>query len=57
MLNELVIMKNEPRPNNDISYFQAKKVAIESKERDIAGTIDGEPIGIMPTTFKFIEML
>ncbi|MGC2575707.1 MAG: YegS/Rv2252/BmrU family lipid kinase [Candidatus Nitrosopolaris sp.] len=55
MLNEFVIMKNEvvgPRPDNDISYFQAKKVAIESKERDITVTIDGEPIGILPATFQ-----
>jgi diacylglycerol kinase (ATP) len=55
ILDEFVNMKGEAvgsKPDNDISYLQAKKVAIESKERDITVTIDGEPIGILPATFQ-----
>jgi len=38
--------------NNDIYCTQSKKVSIRSKERDITGTVDGEPIGILPGTFQ-----
>ena len=55
MLDGFVNMKSDKgymQENNDIFYMQAKKVSIKSKERNITVTIDGEPIGILPSTFQ-----
>jgi YegS/Rv2252/BmrU family lipid kinase len=55
MLDGFVSMKGDKgymQENNDIFYMQAKKVSIKSKERNITVTIDGEPIGILPSTFQ-----
>ncbi len=55
MLDGFVSMKGDKgymQENNDIFYTQAKKVSIKSKERNITVTIDGEPIGILPSTFQ-----
>ena len=36
----------------DIIYEQAKKVSINSEERNVAVILDGEPLGILPATFQ-----
>ena len=45
MLEGFVNMKGDDKDytqdNNDIFYYQAKKVFIKSKERDITVTLDG----------------
>jgi diacylglycerol kinase (ATP) len=61
MLEEFISMKNGHYTNDDkdIIYMKAKKVSIKSKEEkkrgDIAVTIDGEPIGILPATFQVYQ--
>ena len=54
ILDELASMKGDADYTNDedIFYFQAKKVSMKSKERDITVTLDGEPSGILPATFE-----
>lgn len=57
MLEEFISMKNGnyTRDDKDIIYMRAKRVSIGSrdkKEKDINVTIDGEPIGNLPTTFQ-----
>lgn len=52
MLDELVNLKSGDHFDDDnIMYAQAKTVSIKSKERDVAVTLDGEPIGILPAVF------
>jgi diacylglycerol kinase family enzyme len=52
MLDELVNLKSgEHFDVDNMMYAQAKKVSIKSKERDVAVTLDGEPIGILPAVF------
>ena len=54
--NFLNIRDGDYTNEGDIFYRQAKKVSIKSKEnRDITVTIDGEPIGILPTTFEVLQ--
>ena len=36
----------------DIIYKQAKKVSINSEERNVAVILDGEPLGILPATLQ-----
>jgi diacylglycerol kinase (ATP) len=56
MLDSLVNMKTgNYADENDIFYMQARKVSLNSKERDVTVTIDGEPIGILPATFQIFE--
>lgn len=59
MLDELAIMRGgdaaDLTQESDISYLQAKKVSIKSKERDIEVTLDGEPMGILPATFQVYQ--
>jgi diacylglycerol kinase (ATP) len=58
MLDEFVNMKgnaNSTEEKNNIFYMQAKKVSINSKERDITVTLDGEPLGILPATFQVYQ--
>jgi diacylglycerol kinase family enzyme len=56
MLDNLVNMKTGSYANeNEIFYMQARKVSLNSKERDVTVTIDGEPIGILPATFQVLE--
>jgi diacylglycerol kinase family enzyme len=56
MLEGFVNMKGDDKDytqdNNDIFYYQAKKVFIKSKEKDIMVTLDGEPAGVLPATFR-----
>lgn len=55
IIDELVNLKSGDYSNEDnVSYFQAKKVSLISKERDVTVTVDGEPIGILPATFQVI---
>jgi diacylglycerol kinase (ATP) len=55
MVDELLNMKDgDYKDEDNIMYRQAKKVFLTSKERDVAVTVDGEPIGILPATFEVI---
>jgi diacylglycerol kinase (ATP) len=55
MLDELASIKSGNHVNEDnITYTQARRIAIKSKERDVTVTIDGEPIGILPATFQVL---
>jgi diacylglycerol kinase (ATP) len=55
MLDELASIKSGNHVGDDnITYSQARRVAIRSKERDVTVTIDGEPIGILPATFQVL---
>lgn len=52
ILDELVNLKTGDHFSDDkIMYGQAKSVSINSKERDVTVTLDGEPIGILPAIF------
>jgi diacylglycerol kinase (ATP) len=56
MLNELLNMKTGNYSNEgDIIYKQAKKVSINSKERNVAVILYGEPLGILLTTFQVYQ--
>jgi diacylglycerol kinase family enzyme len=53
MLDEFANMRAGDYSNeSDVFYKQAKKVAMNSKERDITVAVDGEPIGILPGIFE-----
>jgi diacylglycerol kinase (ATP) len=55
MIDELLNMKDgDYKEEDNIIYRQVKKVVITSKEREVAVTVDGEPIGILPATFEVI---
>ena len=55
VLDELVNMKEGDYNEEDkIFYYQARKVAIRSKERNVTVTVDGEPIGMLPATFEVL---
>lgn len=52
MLDELIHLKTGDHFNdNNILYAQARTISIESKQRDVSVTVDGEPVGICPATF------
>jgi diacylglycerol kinase (ATP) len=61
MLKELVSMKKNGDYTNDdkdILYMKAKGASIRSKEenkREVTVTIDGEPIGILPASFRIYQ--
>lgn len=55
MVDELINMKDGNYQEEDkITYRQARKVSLISRERDVSVTVDGEPIGILPATFEVI---
>ena len=55
MVDEFINMKDGNYQEEDnITYRQARKVSLISKERDVTVTVDGEPIGILPATFEVI---
>jgi YegS/Rv2252/BmrU family lipid kinase len=55
VLDELVNMKEGDYNEEDkIFYYQARKVTIKSKERNVTVTVDGEPIGMLPATFEVL---
>jgi YegS/Rv2252/BmrU family lipid kinase len=52
MLGELFGMKSgEYDRGGNVIYRQARKASLKSSERDVAITVDGETIGILPATF------
>ncbi|MFB5599595.1 MAG: diacylglycerol/lipid kinase family protein [Nitrososphaeraceae archaeon] len=56
MLRELINMKNGIYyEKQNIMYFRAKKIALESKEREISLSLDGEPLGILPASFQVLH--
>jgi YegS/Rv2252/BmrU family lipid kinase len=66
MLKEFISMKknngvNYSSEQNDIFYMKAKQVSIKLKDeeknnkRDVTVTVDGEPIGILPATFRIYQ--
>jgi diacylglycerol kinase family enzyme len=54
MLDELVSLKsnNSYTEEDNILYYQVSQVTLLPKERNITVTLDGEPIGILPASFK-----
>lgn len=55
MLDELLSIKDgNYEKENNILYAKAKKVVIKSNKREVAVTIDGEPVGILPATFHVL---
>jgi diacylglycerol kinase family enzyme len=55
VLDELVNMKEGDYSEEDkVFYYQARKVTIRSKERNVTVTVDGEPIGMLPATFEVL---
>lgn len=55
VLEGLVGMKDGNYTEDDkIFYGQTRQVAIRPTERDVTVTVDGEPIGILPATFKVL---
>jgi diacylglycerol kinase family enzyme len=56
MLYELGSMRDgDYKVEGNMIYRQSRKVSFAPKERDVAVTIDGEPIGILPATFEVIH--
>jgi diacylglycerol kinase family enzyme len=61
MLKELASMKKNvdyTGDEKDILYMKARGVSIKSKEenkRDVTVTVDGEPIGILPASFRIYK--
>lgn len=56
MLDDFINIKDGDYSNEpDILYRQARNVSIKSRERDVTVAIDGEPIGILPATFKVLK--
>lgn len=56
MLDDFINIKDGDYSNEpDILYRQARNVSIKSMERDVTVAIDGEPIGILPATFKVLK--
>jgi diacylglycerol kinase (ATP) len=55
ILEDLVSLKlKDPSTDNDILYTQAKSVYIESEQRQVSVTVDGELIGTLPAIFRII---
>ena len=56
MLDDFINIKDGEYSNEpDILYRQARNVSIISREKDVTVAIDGEPIGILPATFKVLK--
>jgi diacylglycerol kinase (ATP) len=54
MLDKLVSLKGDDSytEEDNILYYQVSQVALLPKERNMTVTLDGEPIGILPASFK-----
>lgn len=54
MLDKFVQLKgdSEYSEEDDILYYQATEVTFIPIERDVTVSLDGEPVGILPATFK-----
>ena len=56
MLKELISMKSGVYyEKRNILYFRAKKIYLESKEREVSLSLDGEPIGALPASFQVLQ--
>jgi diacylglycerol kinase (ATP) len=55
ILEDLVSLKlKDPSTDNDILYMQTKSAYIESEQRQVSVTVDGEPVGTLPAIFRII---
>ena len=54
MLEKLVNLKGDDSytEEDNILYYQVSQVTLLPKERDMTVSLDGEPIGILPASFK-----
>jgi diacylglycerol kinase (ATP) len=54
MFEKLVNLKGDDSytEEDDILYYQVSQVTILPKERNMTVSLDGEPIGILPASFK-----
>jgi len=54
MLDKFVSLKSDDgyTEEDNILYYQVSQVTLLPKERDMTVSIDGEPIGILPASFK-----
>jgi len=54
IINELIPLKggNQYSDQDDILYYQASKVMLKSKQREVTLSVGGEPIGIFPAVFR-----
>jgi diacylglycerol kinase (ATP) len=54
MLEKLVNLKGDDSytEEDNILYYQVSQVTILPKERNMTVSLDGEPIGILPASFK-----
>jgi diacylglycerol kinase (ATP) len=54
ILDKLVEMKGESQytDKEDILYYRASQVSFMPKNRNVTVSLDGEPVGILPATFK-----
>jgi diacylglycerol kinase family enzyme len=56
IINELINMKNGIYyEKENIIYFRTKKIHIVPKEREIALSLDGETVGVLPATFQVLH--
>ncbi len=54
MLDKFVSLKNDDgyTEEDNILYYQVSQVTLLPKERDMTVSLDGEPVGILPASFK-----
>jgi diacylglycerol kinase family enzyme len=54
MLDKFVSLKGDDSytEEDDILYYQVSQVTLLPKERNMTVSLDGEPIGILPASFK-----
>jgi len=54
MLDKFVRLKgdSEYSEEDDILYYQATEVTFIPNSRNVTVSLDGEPVGILPATFK-----
>lgn len=54
VFEKLVKLKRDGDYNDEdnILYYQARQVAFIPKEKNITVSLDGEPVGILPATFR-----
>ncbi|MDX1373408.1 MAG: hypothetical protein R3321_13125, partial [Nitrososphaeraceae archaeon] len=56
MLKELISMKNGVYyEKRNILYLRARKIYLESKEREVSLSLDGEPLGALPASFQALQ--
>ena len=56
LLKEIMSMKNGVYfEKRNILYFRAKRIYVESKEREVSVSLDGEPVGNLPASFNILK--